>query len=193
MAFETVPHFPLRKGRAHEVSGPGAYVFAFSLAALTGGQVLLVRESWRPDQVHPPGLSGFFDPRGLLFAAAKDQTEVLAVAEDALRSGAVPLVVAELSKPLTLTTGRRLQLAASEGGAIALAVIPEGMGSNAAETRWHCAPVFDPAGSTLHCWKLIKNKSGTLGAWHVRWDAAARRIIVVSPARQRPGAEGAPG
>jgi protein ImuA len=56
------------------------------------------------------------------------------------------------------------------------------MGSNAAETRWHCAPLFDPDDSTLQRWKLIKNKSGTLKAWDVRWHGETRRIIVVSEA-----------
>ncbi len=55
-----------------------------------------------------------------------------------------------------------------------------------AETRWHCAPVFDPTpcpqDSTLQEWSPIKNKTGTIGIWHVRWDPAARRLIVVSPA-----------
>ena len=90
-----------------------------------------------------------------------------------------------------------MQLAAQAGHTTGLCLIPEGMGSNAAETRWHCSPVFDPTGgaadSTLQCWELIKNKSGTLGAWHVRWDAAARRLYVVSPAGERPGSEGVPG
>jgi len=63
------------------------------------------------------------------------------------------------------------------------------MGSNAAETRWQAAPLFDPeeaADSTLMRWLLIKNKSGTLEAWDVRWNHAARRLDVVSPTGQRP-------
>ena len=106
--------------------------------------------------------------------------------EEALRSGAVALVIVSLTKPLGLTEGRRLQLAAKEGKSIALALIPEGMGSNAAETRWRCIPHFDAddrAGdSTLQRWELIKNKSGTLGVWYVRWDRASRRLAMVSPA-----------
>ena len=67
-----------------------------------------------------------------------------------------------------------------------LCIVPEGTGSNAVETRWHCTSVFDPKDSTLQRWELIKNKSGTLTAWDVRWNAEARRIIVVSEARERP-------
>ena len=90
----------------------------------------------------------------------------------------------ELNAPLDLTAGRRLQLAAKTGRSLGIALIPEGMGSNAAETRWQCAPVFDPQDSTLQRWELIKNKSGTLGVWNVRWSASSRRINVVSEARK---------
>ncbi|WP_178390791.1 hypothetical protein [Rhodovulum sulfidophilum] len=60
--------------------------------------------------------------------------------EEARRSGTVPLVVTELTKPLGLTPGRRLQLAARDGNATALSIIAEGAGSNAAETRWGNPP-----------------------------------------------------
>ena len=182
MRLEATPCFPLKKGRAHEVCGPGAYFFALALAARIGGQVLWIREAWQQDQLNPTGFLEFLNPHNLLVARAKNQSEVLAAAEEALRSGANRIVVMELSKPLSLTEGRRLQLSARDGKAMALAIIPEGMGSNAAETRWSCAPVFDPSDSTRQCWKLIKNKSGTLGVWHVRWDAKARCVIMVPPA-----------
>ena len=125
-------------------------------------------------------MNEFFDPADLFIAAAANQLEVLSTAEESLQSGAVSLVVMELHKPLSLTEGRRLQLAAKNGNATGLAIIPEGVGNNTAETRWHCAPVFDPTDSTLQQWKLIKNKSGTLGVWHVRWDTASRRLHLVS-------------
>jgi protein ImuA len=58
-----------------------------------------VREEWRPDMINPTGASVFINPGYLLLALIKDQTEALAVAEEALRSGAVSLVVLEVSKP----------------------------------------------------------------------------------------------
>ncbi len=182
MTHQTVPFFPSKPSRTHEVCGAGALVFALALAARLGGPVLWVREGWKPDRLHPVGLLDFIDPADLLICNTKDQIDVLATAEEALRSGAAPLVVMELGKPYGLTEGRRLQLAAKEGKATGLAVIPDGMGSNAAETRWKCTPVFDPVDSTLQRWELIKNKSGTLGVWDVRWDATSRRVIMVPPA-----------
>ncbi|MCE8439515.1 ImuA family protein [Rhodovulum sulfidophilum] len=198
----SLPFPPLRRGRAHEVCGPGSVFFALAQAARIGGPLLWVTESWQTERINPAGIAALIDPGRLLLAEPRDQTEALAVTEEALRSGAVPLVVTELTKPLGLTPGRRLQLAARDGNAIALSIIADrlengGAGSNAAETRWHCAPVFDTvfdaAGSTLQRWSLIKNKSGTLEGWHVRWDAQTHRLDLVSPAGERPGPEAAPG
>lgn len=174
--------FPPANARTHEVCGSGAFVFAFTLAVQLGGKILWVGEAWETMQLNPNGFAGFIDPAALTLCHAKNQKEVLAVAEEALRSGAVTFVVMTLSQPIGLTEGRRLQLAARDGKSTGLAIIPEDMGSNAAETRWRCSPVFDPKDSTLQKWELIKNKSGTLGVWHVRWDTASRRLIMVSPA-----------
>ena len=128
------------------------------------GQVLWVREGHRSEHLNPSGLYGFADPARLLMANVRHQTDGLAVAEEALRAGVLSLVVIETSKPLGLTPGRRLQLAAKAGDCLGLCLIPEGMGSNAAETRWRVQPVFDEtpgaSDSTLFHWSLIKNKSG---------------------------------
>lgn len=173
--------YPLRVARVHEACGPAAVSFALRTAAQIGGDVIWVREHWLSERLNPTGFVEI-NPSRLILAQTKDKTETLAVAEEALRAGVAPLVVAQITSPISLTAGRRLQLAAKAGGTTGLCLVPEGMGSNAAETRWHCAPVFDTDDSTLQQWNLMKNKSGTGGSWHVRWDAAARRIIVVSPA-----------
>lgn len=175
--------YPPKPSRMHEVCGPGAYFFAFGLAARLGGQVLWVQERWRPEQINPSGFARFVSPDKLLLVTTKDQNELLAVSEEALRSGAVCLVVMQLSQPPNLTIGRRLQLAARDGEARALAIIPEGMGSNVAETRWQCAPLLDDhshrPSMALQRWQLVKNKKGIFGVWHVRWNAAARQIAMV--------------
>ncbi|NSX56889.1 hypothetical protein HRQ87_19075 [Sulfitobacter sp. 1151] len=170
---------PLRSSRAHEACGPAAVSFAAIIAGQMQGSVLWISERWRQEQVHPEGLAIFCDPSKLVFASGTDQTEVLAASEEALRSGAVSAVISTLSKPLDLRQGRRLQLAAETGQSTGLFLIPEGMGSNAAETRWRSNPVYDAQDSTLMRWDLIKNKSGTLKSWLVRWDAEAHRVSVV--------------
>ncbi|MFS4437409.1 hypothetical protein ACMA5I_04255 [Paracoccaceae bacterium GXU_MW_L88] len=146
------------------------------------------REAHQPETVTPHSLDMFFDVSTLVVAQTESQIETLAVAEEALRDGVCPIVVMELTAPLTLTEGRRLQLAAQAGGTTGLCLIPEDMPNNTAETRWHVSPLPDlesaPEDSTLQRWALIKNKSGTLGVWNVRWDQSARRLIVVSASRE---------
>lgn len=195
MSFEFGSTFPLRAGRVHEVCGPGSAGFAAITCARMEGHLFWLREGWREERLNPVGLARFVDPHRLLVAEARNQVDVLASAEEALRDGSVGFVILELSQPLGLTEGRRLQLAAKAGKSTGLCLIPEGMGSNAAETRWHATPLYDPKGgdSTLMRWSLIKNKSGTLGAWDVRWDHATRRLSVVSPVGKRPGSAAAPG
>lgn len=179
----TPPFFPPPSGRTHEVCGAGAVAFALALSAHLRGPFMWVHESWDTRQIHPGGIADITNPADLILCHTKTQTETLAVAEDALRSGAVSLVVMQLSAPLGLTEGRRLQLAARAGKSTGLGLISEGMGSNAAETRWRCTPVFAPdagaSDSTLQKWELIKNKSGTLSVCYVRWDRASRRLLMV--------------
>lgn len=149
--------YPLRATCVHEACGPAAVSFALRTAAQIGGDVIWVRAQWLPEQLNPAGFEGT-EPDRVILAQTKDQTETLAVAEEALRDGVIPLVVAQIASPINPTAGRRLQLAAKAGGTTGLCLIPEGMGSNAAETRWHCVPVFDPDDSTVQRWELIKNK-----------------------------------
>ncbi|WP_417692967.1 hypothetical protein [Roseibium sp.] len=115
-------------------------------------------------------------------ARTGSQAETLGVAEEALRSRAMPFVMIEIHRPLTLKEGQRLQLAARTGSSIGLCILPEGMGSNSAETRWRVIPVFDRQreDSTLMRWEIIKNKTGTLGAWNVQWEPKTRHLHVVS-------------
>lgn len=185
--IDWLPGAPLRAGRTHEVCGAGASGFAACLAGRIGGDVIWITRSWQAERINPLGYARFADPSKLLTVLTRAQDEALAVAEEALRAGAVPLVVVEVSDPLSLIAGRRLQLSAETGQSTALCLIPEGMGSNAAETRWRATPVFAADDSTLLKWEIIKNKAGTLTIWTVRWDDETRSLHVVSPVGERPG------
>ncbi|MCK0139297.1 hypothetical protein MWU51_09345 [Aliiroseovarius sp. F47248L] len=179
---------PLRSARVHEACGPAATSFAAAMGAKAQGYVFWVFEARRAEALVPQCLNSFFDVANLVLAQAPNQKEALPLAEEALRDGACPLVVIELSASLSLTEGRRLQLAAKAGGSTGLCLIPGNMPNNTAETRWDCSALPDPdrgpEDSTLQRWALTKNKSGTLGVWNVRWDQSARRLIVVSASRE---------
>ncbi|ADO41610.1 ImuA family protein [Ketogulonicigenium vulgare] len=191
----TLTAFPLRPGRVHEVAGPAAAAFALCCAAGAGDAGLIwVRPAWAGAALFPHGLADLIDPSRILIAQTASEVDTLTVAEESLRDGVLPLVIIEVTKPLSLRAGRRLQLAAGAGQATGLCLIPDGMGSNAAETRWHAAPVFgDQGDSTLMKWELNKNKSGTVGAWHVRWNRQTHCVDMVSPLPFGSGAAGARG
>ncbi|MDO6585547.1 hypothetical protein Q4543_08450 [Salipiger sp. 1_MG-2023] len=193
--YPSLSGFPLRPSRVHEVCGAGATTFAAICAAQGSGPVLWVRPAWSVEILNPQGLCRFFDPARLLLAQAPSHEDALAVTEEALRDGSVPLVITEITRPLDLRQGRRLQLAAKAGNTTGLCLIPEGMGSNAAETRWRVSPCAAPLSmdSTRMRWEIIKNKSGTPKNWEVLWDDTANRLHVVSPARVGSGSSGAPG
>lgn len=177
--------FPLKPCRYHEVTGAGSYSFAAICCGIASGRVLWFVEGWVSEVVNPIGLHSYCDPHRVLIGKCSSAVDVLAASEEALRSSSVSLVIAELTKPLTLTAGRRLQLAAEAGSSTGLMIVRDGMGSNATQTRWHISPTYSPDDSTRMQWELNKNKSGTNGSWGIRWNDEARRISVVSEPVQR--------
>lgn len=177
--------FTLAPARMHETGGLGRRAFALFQAARHTGPLVWILPAHAPDL---PLLAGL--PRGvgerLHLLRPAGETDLLWATEEALRATPVGLVIAEPEKPLTLTAGRRLQLAAEAGRTPGLMLIREGAGSNAAETRWHCNPLpAKGADSTLHHWSINKNKSGTVGFWTVDWDGASAAFHLVSKAGER--------
>lgn len=177
--------FDLRVRRVHEAAGRGRRAFALFQAARHPGPLVWILPGHAPEL---PMLRGL--PRGvgerLHLLRPNGETDLLWCIEETLRAAPVSLVIAEPSNPLSLTAGRRFQLAAEAGRTTGLILIREGAGSNAAETRWNCDPVASAAAdSTLHQWTLNKNKKGTLGNWVVNWHGASAAFDMVSEARQR--------
>ena len=166
----------LSAGRVHEAAGPGRLTFALALAGRLDGAVLWIQDRRRGDMLYPPGIARHLDPARLILVRPAGQLEVLQLTEEALRSGAAPLVIADLTEAPDLTASRRLQLAAGTGGGRGLCLVPEGrLRSNAAETRWNCMPM--PGGGARQHWEIVKNKRGRLGQWQVAWDGAGFRPL----------------
>lgn len=190
----------LKNCRAHEVCGPAALSFALAMAAQAKGPVMFVDFLRSPDRIHPLGAGGFMDMSRMLVAYGASQTELLWISEEALRSGCTPVVIARITGKINLTEGRRLQLAAEAGKSLGIFILPEGMGSNAAETRWHCIPITSEnsggdaqSDSTLFQWSCIKNKAGTKRSWIIGWNETARHIDCLSQTGDRPLYEAAAG
>jgi protein ImuA len=176
---------PLVPARVHEATGPGAVAFALMQAASQTGPIAWIMPAHEGETLLPAGLARILSPARLMLIRGPSETDLLWSVEEVLRSGAVGMVIAAPAKPLSLTAGRRLQLAAEAGRTLGLLLVREGAGSNAVETRWHCAPLWDERPSTLQEWSLIRNKKGTSGTWAVHWHDPSRSIRVVSKAGER--------
>lgn len=221
MTRTNAPRFPdLTPARMHEAGGPGALGFALAQAGRQlvrtrgrvppGGRRETAREATREgtapapvvwitprharEMLLPAGCAPLLDPARLLMVRAPGQTDLLWAAEEALRAGVATLVVAAPDQALNLTQGRRLQLAAEAGQTTGLLLIREGAGCNAAESRWHCAPLWDPAGGggALQHWRCVKNKKGVLPNWVVRFDEKTGSVHLVSASGEREGLAAAP-
>lgn len=174
----------LHPDRVHEAAGPGRRSFGLFQAARHAGPVVWIAPAHLPEGLLPAGLPQGLAER-LYLLRPEGEIDLLWSVEECLRAAPVALVVAEPQKPLSLTAGRRLQLAAETGRTTGLMLLCD-EGSNAAETRWTCAPAASPdADSTLHHWFLNKNKKGTTGNWTVNWDGASAAFDLVSTAGKR--------
>jgi protein ImuA len=171
----------LARARVHEFCGPARRTLAAMLMRATEGPVIWISPGWLPARLFPDGLRDFADPGRVIFAQARRPEDLLWSMEEALHSGAVGLVLADLPAPPGLTPVRRLHLAAetgaSEGRTCPLGVLmtPGEGGAQGVESRWHLAPhpvVAPPAapqsGDTGH-WRLERRRARTAPqkAWAV--------------------------
>ena len=143
------PEVTLTRGRAHEICGGSRRTLALWLANRATGPVLWVSPSWQSLDLHAEGVWHHFTPSRLIFLRVLRAEDLLWSVEEALRSGAVPLVVADLPAPPALTPVRRLHLAAEQGGDLlgkrgtaptALLLTPDKGGAPGVESRWQMSP-----------------------------------------------------
>ncbi len=134
-------HLPWRglpTGALHEVLGDHS-ASAFCAALLACAQ----RHRRQPavwisgeETLYGPGLAAFgLSMPDLLVVLTNSSTDILWAAEEALREGAVGMVIAEITD-LDLTASRRLQLAAETGRSLGLALRPATKTTTASVTRW---------------------------------------------------------
>jgi protein ImuA len=119
--------------------------------ARSEGPVVWIRPGWGAERLNAAGLQPLANPARLLLVRADRDEAALWAAEEALRSGAVPLVVVETAGLPGLTPIRRLHLAAGAGAEAAhregttaplgLLLTPGQGGAPGVESRWHLAPL----------------------------------------------------
>ena len=158
------PHLDLHRdvrlqlARVHEACGPARRSFAMWLAGRMQGPVLWISPLWEVDQPNPDGMLAFAAPARFLFARPRRAEDLLWCTEEALRAGAVPLVVADLPGAPALTPVRRMHLAAEQGGALGLLLTPGEGGAQGIESRWHMAAAHQ--GNT-RAWTLSRRRART--------------------------------
>lgn len=199
----------LRRAALHELSGPAADGFvamlAGRLAAREPGPVLWCGVPRGGVDLYPPGLVALgLDPSRLLLVRCRDRPGLLAAAEEGLRGGGLAAVVAEDDRVPNMVAGRRLQLAAEDGGVTGLLLLRRGVARrrgarrrhdamapravpaetlppSVAVSRWH-ADHAPGAGGIRWRLALLRCRSGGSGEWMVDWDEKTHRLAVVSPA-----------
>jgi len=158
--------------------------------------------------LYAPGLKALgLDAGNLVVVEASKDRELLWAMEEGLRSGALAAVLGEI-RELSVTAARRLQLAAEEGGTLAL--LAHGGAAPVALTRWRVAAAASrhPHGAWpgAACWQieLLRCRGGPAGQWLVEWlderddtwrsgraisergDAPARGFRLAAPLRDGP-------
>jgi protein ImuA len=149
-----LPGGGLARGALHEVAGGGngavdgaaAALFAAGIAARTSGKVLwcVTRRDLFAPAIEQAGLSH----NRVIFVEAGDEKDLLACFEEGLRHPGLGAAVAEVAK-LSMTTSRRLQLAAEASGGIGIAIrrwrrqteAADFGQPTAASTRWRVSAV----------------------------------------------------
>ena len=156
---------------------------AMLIAGALTGPVFWISPAWQAEQLNPEGMLALADPGRFTFVSTRRVEATLWTLEEVLRSGAVPLVVAEMPEPPAMTPVRRLHLAAATGAAdgrtppMALLLTPGDGGAQGIETRWHMSQ--DHASGTP-AWRISRRRARTAPpkSWALqgrpgRWQVSA--------------------
>lgn len=169
------PQIALPLARVHEACGAARRSFALWLAGQMTGPVLWIAPAWEADQLNPDGMMPFADPGRFVFVRPQRAEDLLWCMEEALRSGAMPLIVADLPGAPGLTPVRRMHLAAEQGGTLGqaplgLLLTPGEGGAQGVETRWHMTPAHR---GEVRAWTLTRRRARALPP--VTWRARQTR------------------
>ena len=166
----------LAPARVHEICGSARRTLALSVARAAAGPVFWIRPAWTGETLNGVAVADWIDPGRLIFLAGRRPEDLLWTMEEVLRSGQVPLVVADLPAPPGLTPVRRLHLAAEAGAAaggapLGLLLTPGPEGAPGVETRWRLSQAHGPEDGVpgSGAWRLerLRARSDPPAEWRV--------------------------
>lgn len=204
----------LPRGALHEAAAASAHIaddaavtlFLAGLAALlsrSAGQGAVLWALTRRDLFAPGLAQAGLGPDRLIYAECRNDEEVLAVMEDALRHGGLAAIVGEVGQA-AMASARRLQLSAEERGGTALllrrwrkAGADPLAAPSSAVTRWRigCAPSvpLPHDGIGRACWRmeLVRQRGAPGYQWTVEAFDAEARLALPARSGDRPDQAGA--
>lgn len=205
-AFQPLPGGPggglaLARARVHEFCGPARGTLAAMLMGECTGEVIWIAPSWLPERLYPDGLRDFAEPARLILARARRPEDLMWSMEESLRSGAVGLVICDMTALPGLTPVRRLHLAAEAGAEAArnrgrqaplgVMLTPGAGGAQGVETRWQMAaqPTRAHEGANLPVWRLdrLRARMAPPAGWTLQRRPGEAGHVAV-PDREEEGA-----
>ncbi len=145
--------------RVHEICGRARRTLAVRIAAKllaeiksppSTAPIFWITPKWERNRLNTDGLVPLLPPQSLIFLDPIRGEDILWSMEEILRSGAAPMVVADLPDPPGMTQVRRLHLAAETGAGegrfrpLGLMLTPGSGGAPGVETRWQMEPDHTP-------------------------------------------------
>jgi len=167
----------------HEIYGPSAVGLTSMIASFTTGKIIWIRSKNQLRQLNPNGIIGLKRNINKYINVFSESKNILWATEQAARSGACNVVIAELPQSPDFVSSRRLQLVAREQGTLVIALPnnDKNIPPSAAETRLYATSIPRSINEAprFHI-DLFKNKNGTKFSWEMEWHGPKDRFSMVS-------------